>query len=153
MRNGSKTLLPETPRSLTLATWSLDRRNASSRVQAYQDGWWIVDRTALPGRGQIRRARPWSRQRSAGSRRCHRTHLLGRTGKGARVVESNRTCQSRLGHSDTRMTERHYAHLSPNYVAETVRAHFPTLGIGEDNTVVSLRSVLKKTDPLSSRAK
>jgi integrase len=32
-----------------------------------------------------------------------------------------------LGHADTRITERHYAHLSPNYVAETVRAHFPRL--------------------------
>jgi len=27
-----------------------------------------------------------------------------------------------LHRADTRMTERHYAHLSPNYVAETVRA-------------------------------
>jgi hypothetical protein len=27
------------------------------------------------------------------------------------------------------MTERHYAHLWPNYVAETVRAALPVLGI------------------------
>ena len=27
------------------------------------------------------------------------------------------------------MTERHYAHLSPSYVAETVRQSFGTLGI------------------------
>jgi integrase len=32
-----------------------------------------------------------------------------------------------LGHADTRMTERHYAHLAPNYVADTIRANFPTL--------------------------
>jgi integrase len=32
-----------------------------------------------------------------------------------------------LGHSDTRMTERHYAHLAPNYVSETIRASFPRL--------------------------
>ena len=32
-----------------------------------------------------------------------------------------------LGHSDTRMTERHYAHLAPNYVADTIRANFPRL--------------------------
>jgi hypothetical protein len=31
------------------------------------------------------------------------------------------------------MTEKHYAHLSPNYVAETVRAALPALGI-LDNT-------------------
>ena len=36
---------------------------------------------------------------------------------------------SQLGHADTRMTERHYAHLSPSYVAETIRANFPNLGI------------------------
>ena len=35
---------------------------------------------------------------------------------------------AQLGHADTRMTERHYAHLSPSYVAETIRANFPTLG-------------------------
>jgi len=47
---------------------------------------------------------------------------------------------AQLGHSDTRMTEKHYAHLSPNYVADTVRAHFPTLGISGDNTVTPMRS-------------
>ena len=40
---------------------------------------------------------------------------------------------AQLGHSDTSMTEKHYAHLSPNYVAETVRAAPPALGI-LDNT-------------------
>ena len=34
-----------------------------------------------------------------------------------------------LGHADTRMTEKHYAHISPNYVADTIRQNFPTLGI------------------------
>ena len=29
---------------------------------------------------------------------------------------------AQLGHADTRMTEKHYAHLSPSYVADTVRA-------------------------------
>lgn len=43
-----------------------------------------------------------------------------------------------LGHADTRMTERHYAHLAPNYVADTVRANFPTLGIVEETSVSRL---------------
>ena len=34
-----------------------------------------------------------------------------------------------LGHADTRITERHYAHLAPNYVAQTIRDAFPRLGI------------------------
>jgi integrase len=44
-----------------------------------------------------------------------------------------------LGHSGTRMTEKHYAHLAPSYVADTIRAHFPTLGIGGEETIVPLR--------------
>src|SRR5215813_15023298 len=44
-----------------------------------------------------------------------------------------------LGHADTRMTEKHYAHLAPSYVADTIRAHFPTLGIAEESTVTTIR--------------
>jgi integrase len=41
-----------------------------------------------------------------------------------------------LGHADTRITEKHYAHLAPNYVADTIRARFPRLGIaGGDNVI------------------
>jgi integrase len=36
-----------------------------------------------------------------------------------------------LGHADTRMTEKHYAHLAPSYVAQTIRANFPVLGLSE----------------------
>jgi len=36
-----------------------------------------------------------------------------------------------LGRADTRMTEKHYAHLSPNYIADTIRANFPKFGILE----------------------
>jgi integrase len=50
-----------------------------------------------------------------------------------------------LGHADTRMTEKHYAHLAPNYVAETIRAKFPDLGIAEVplNVVAQLRAVVR----------
>jgi integrase len=46
---------------------------------------------------------------------------------------------AQLGHSDTRMVEKHYGHLSPSYVAETVRAAFGPLGILEPSnlTVIS----------------
>ena len=44
-----------------------------------------------------------------------------------------------LGHADTRMTEKHYAHLAPNYVAETIRASFPVLGIAEVPAPVAVR--------------
>ncbi|MEN3974770.1 tyrosine-type recombinase/integrase [Emcibacter sp. SYSU 3D8] len=34
-----------------------------------------------------------------------------------------------LGHADTRMVEKHYGHLAPNYVTDTVRANFGELGL------------------------
>ncbi len=42
-----------------------------------------------------------------------------------------------LGHTDTRMTERHYAHLCPNYVADTIREHFPKLELGTARKVLT----------------
>src|SRR5262249_51626341 len=42
-----------------------------------------------------------------------------------------------LGHADTRMTEKHYAHLSPNYVAETIRASLPTFGVEPDDKLAA----------------
>jgi len=45
---------------------------------------------------------------------------------------------AQLGHADTRMTERHYAHLSPGYVADTIRAALPALGIVEKTNVRTL---------------
>jgi integrase len=46
---------------------------------------------------------------------------------------------NQLGHADTRMTEKHYAHPAPSYVAQTIRANFPVLGIAYDDKVVPLR--------------
>jgi integrase len=37
---------------------------------------------------------------------------------------------AQLGHSDTRMTEKHYAHLAPSYVGETIRASFGQMNFG-----------------------
>jgi hypothetical protein len=33
-----------------------------------------------------------------------------------------------LGHSDTRMVEKHYGHLAPSYIAEAIRAGAPRFG-------------------------
>jgi integrase len=46
---------------------------------------------------------------------------------------------AQLGHADERMSSRHYAHLAPSYIADTIRAHFPTLGIGDETTVVPMK--------------
>jgi integrase len=45
---------------------------------------------------------------------------------------------AQLGHHDTRMTEKHYAHLAPSYVADTIRAQFPRLGIDDQTSVIPM---------------
>lgn len=43
-----------------------------------------------------------------------------------------------LGHADERITRKHYAHLSPSYVSQTVREHAAGLGIVERSNVEKL---------------
>jgi integrase len=47
---------------------------------------------------------------------------------------------AQLGHADTRMTEKHYAHLAPSYVAQMIRANFPVLGLSDGENVVRLHA-------------
>jgi len=52
---------------------------------------------------------------------------------------------AQLGHADTRVCEKHYAHLTNNYISDTIRAHFPDMQIiEEDNEVISIESKRKK---------
>ena len=46
---------------------------------------------------------------------------------------------AQLGHADTRMTEKHYAHLSPSYVAQTIREKFPVLNLAAESEVIPMR--------------
>ena len=43
-----------------------------------------------------------------------------------------------LGHTDTRMVERHYGHLAPSYIADAIRTHAPRFGDGGDKKIVPL---------------
>jgi integrase len=45
---------------------------------------------------------------------------------------------AQLGHADTRITEHHYAHLAPSYVADTIRATMPKFGIGDSVAVARI---------------
>jgi integrase len=64
-------------------------------------------------------------------RHTYATHLL-QAGAPLPVIAAN------LGHADTRMTERHYAHLVPSHVAQVIRAAMPRLGLVEPSPVVPL---------------
>jgi integrase len=44
-----------------------------------------------------------------------------------------------LGHSDTRMVEKHYGHLAADYVAREIRKAAPRFEFDQDGTVVPLR--------------
>jgi hypothetical protein len=43
---------------------------------------------------------------------------------------------AQLGHSDTRVTEKHYAHLAPSYVADTIRAALTDFGGAKTNVTL-----------------
>jgi hypothetical protein len=61
-----------------------------------------------------------------------------RRGEGPAQVRWLRVIADQLGHADTRMTEKHCAHLAPSYVADTVRAALQPLGILSESSVVTL---------------
>jgi len=44
-----------------------------------------------------------------------------------------------LGHSDTRMVEKHYGHLAPSYITEAIRAGAPKFGFKPDLALAPLR--------------
>jgi integrase len=43
-----------------------------------------------------------------------------------------------LGHSDTRMVEKHYGHLAPDFIADAIRAAAPKFDFNTDRKVVSI---------------
>lgn len=43
-----------------------------------------------------------------------------------------------LGHADMRITQRHYGHLAPSYVARVIRDRLPALGIDAPTNVIRL---------------
>jgi hypothetical protein len=44
-----------------------------------------------------------------------------------------------MGHSDTRMVEKHYGHLAASYVADTIRATAPKFAATPRRNVTPLR--------------
>ncbi len=44
-----------------------------------------------------------------------------------------------LGHSDTRITHKHYAHLMPSYIADVIRQNLPNFGKTEKTNVMPMK--------------
>ncbi len=76
-------------------------------------------------------------------RHTYATHLL-QAGAPLPVIAAN------LGHADTRMTERHYAHLIPSHVADVIRATMPKLGLIEPSPVVAFAPALSAASSRSA---
>ena len=48
-----------------------------------------------------------------------------------------------LGYADTRMVEKHYGHLAPSYVADTIRKNAPRFGKVDSNIKAALITVYR----------
>jgi integrase len=101
----------------------------------------LIPRTDGRAWGQAHQFRPMLEAcRAAGIKPAIGFHVLRHTYESRLAMKGvpMAVIAEQLGHSDTRMTERHYAHLAPSYVGNTVRAAFGRLGVVEPSTVVPL---------------
>lgn len=101
----------------------------------------VMARQAARERGRETRRVPWghSHQSRPIKRACEAAdivpavgfHVLRHTYASRLVMRTAPlpVVAAQLGHADTRMTSRHYAHLAPDDVTDTVRATFGPLGI------------------------
>jgi hypothetical protein len=66
-------------------------------------------------------------------------HVLGHTWASLAVMAGVplMVVARNLGHTDTRMVEKHYGHLAPSYIVDAIRTSGPNFGIEADAVVVS----------------
>ena len=101
---------------------------------------WIFSRADSQQWGASHQARPLAEAGRNAKLEPTTFHDLRRT-YGARLATKGvpmAVIAEALGHADERITRRHYAHLSPSYVADTVRQTVVGLGIVERDNVVAL---------------
>lgn len=91
--------------------------------------------------GQWQQARPLAAAAEAARIEDVTFHILRHTYGSALAMQGvpMSVIANALGHSSTNMTEKHYAHLSPSYVAETIRANLPKLGIVVSGNIERLK--------------
>lgn len=61
--------------------------------------------------------------------------LIGSVRSGSRRCQQRTPERTTHAHSGTRMAERHYAHLAPSYVADTIRRTAPDLSIPQGSLI------------------
>ncbi|WP_084788684.1 site-specific integrase [Bradyrhizobium sp. Cp5.3] len=93
---------------------------------------WLDDHQADPIRETNKRAKITPPINFHGLRHTWASHAV-MNGMPLIVVAKN------LGHSTTRMVEKHYGHLAPSYVAQAVRDHAPRFNPGSLGNIRKLR--------------
>ena len=97
-------------------------RDGSELIFRKSDGSrWLTDHQADPMRETNKRAKITPAINFHGLRHTWASHAV-MNGMPLIVVAKN------LGHSTTRMVEKHYGHLAPSYISDAVRAHAPRFG-------------------------
>jgi integrase len=113
------------------ADWTMDRAHSDNVFLRADGGAW----------GKSHQKRPLDEASSrAGILPTVNFHILRHT-HGSHLAMSGvpmGVVAAQLGHADTRMTEKHYAHLAPSYVAQAIRASFPLLGFSENAEIIPL---------------
>lgn len=92
---------------------------------------WLPDHQSEPMRETNRRAKIAPPINFHGLRHTWASHAV-MNGMPLMVVARN------LGHSTTRMVEKHYGHLAPSYVAQAVREHAPRFGTAATSRIKKL---------------
>lgn len=67
-------------------------------------------------------------------------HILRHTYASTAVMKgiSLEVIAEQLGHADTRVTKKHYAHLAPSYVAQAIRSGFGDMGLFRPSSIAPL---------------
>jgi integrase len=92
---------------------------------------WLPDHQSDPMREANERAKISSPINFHGLHHTWASHAV-MNGTPPMVVAKN------LGHSDTRMVEKHYGHLAPSYISDAIRAHAPRFEITARSNVKKL---------------
>lgn len=132
------------PRHVTLTDDGIDLfgrittgRTSSKRIFTRQDGEvWGKSHQQRPLRNACKHA---GIEPAISFHILRHTHASQLATKGVPIT----VIAAQLGHSDTRITERHYAHLSPSYISQTIRENLPRLGLELPNENVDRLTVIR----------
>jgi integrase len=126
-RAGSETMFDHAPKE-----GNIPKKSKAAKATQLVKSKWKTAEQARPMREANERAKLKPSISFHGLRHTWASHAV-MNGVPLMVVAKN------LGHTDTRMVEKHYGHLAPSYIVDAIRAGAPKFGIKPDNKVVSLQ--------------